>query len=259
MMGFRRVAAEAGDADQDSSADRRWAMRTAGLTFAVGLVALAAIGAVVLSGAPARLERVSSPGVKAVNAKGAQIIGATHGSASFCQTGEVLPAGTSGVRLSIWGFFGARVHLAAYQGSTLLTEGRRSADWTSDSVTVPVRPLARAHSGVSLCFAIGPNSETQMLLGATGLKTSHPLVAAENARTLSAVLSSPSSQKVPARVTIEYLAAGSGSWWSRLLSVARHMGLGRSYSGTWIALLVALMMAGVAALAVGLAFRELQQ
>lgn len=59
------------------------------------------------------------------------------------------------------------------------------------------------------------------------------------------------------RVGVEYLAAGRGSWWSRLSSVAAHLGLGRAYSGAWIALLVAALMAAVGVLAVRLTAREL--
>ena len=37
---------------------------------------------------------------------------------------------------------------------------------------------------------------------------------------------------------IEYLAAGQGSWWSRLVAVSRRLGLGHALTGTWVALLV---------------------
>jgi hypothetical protein len=39
--------------------------------------------------------------------------------------------------------------------------------------------------------------------------------------------------------------------------VAQHMGLGRAYTGTWIALLVAALMAAVGALAIRLTLRTL--
>jgi hypothetical protein len=70
-------------------------------------------------------------------------------------------------------------------------------------------------------------------------------------------MTTPIGQRLPGRIDIEYLGSGQGSWWSRLLPVARHMGLGRAFSGTWIVLLVAAMVAAVGALAGRLVLREL--
>ncbi len=84
---------------------------------------------------------------------------------AVCQPGEALPAGVSGIRLALWAFYGANVHVRVYKGSQVLTAGSRGADWTSDSVTVPVRPLDHSSSGVTLCFGIGPNSQPISLLG----------------------------------------------------------------------------------------------
>lgn len=238
---------------------RSRALRAAAITFAAGLAAMAVTGALVLTESPLRLERVSAPGVKAVSASGGNLIGRTQESASICQPGEVLPVGTSAVRISIWGFFGARVHVAAYEGSRLLTQGSRGANWTSDSVTVPVRALARSHTDARLCFSIGPNSEPLLLLGARTPRTKHPLVIAEEGTPLAKVMTASTAHRVPARMTIEYLAPGGTSWWSRILAVARHMGLGRFYSGTWIALLAALMMGAAGVLTVRLAIKEMQQ
>jgi len=50
---------------------------------------------------------------------------------------------------------------------------------------------------------------------------------------------------------------GGGSWWSRALSVARHMGIGHAISGTWVALLVAALVAALCALVIRLGWREL--
>jgi hypothetical protein len=63
--------------------------------------------------------------------------------------------------------------------------------------------------------------------------------------------------KLAGRMNVEYLSAGPGSWRSRVLTVARHMGLGRVFSGTWIVLLIAAMVAAVGVLAIRLTLREL--
>jgi hypothetical protein len=214
------------------------------VTLALGIALLAAVGALVLTRSPPRtLGASSTPTVEPL----------THlaGDISVCQANETLPADVSAIRLSMWAFLGWKLHVIAYSGSRVLTEGRRGADWTSDTVTVPVKPLDRATSNVVLCFAIGPNSEPALILG----QKASPQVAA-------AVLTgiTPNSKltgRLPGRVGVEYLASGQGSWWSRVEEVARRMGLGRAFSGTWIAFLVAALMAGVGVLAVRLALREI--
>jgi hypothetical protein len=226
--------------------DRAKAKKIAFATLAVGLAILLAAVALVLTQAPPRLVHVGAPGSSAVNVNGVVPIEETTSSPTICQADEVLLAGVSAVRVSIWGFFGAHVHVAAYSGSHLLTQGARSANWTSDSVTVPVQPVRRTHSGVKVCIAIGPNSEPELVLGSS------------TPQSQAAVLSEGLAQKpLAGRVTLEYLAPGKDSWWSQVLSVARRMGLGRFYTGTWIALLAALLTATVGVLAIRLSLQEL--
>lgn len=224
------------------------AKRSVIVTLLVGLVVLLAFGALALGQAPPRLVRIGAPGTKAITEFGANPIEETIGNVKACQTGEVLAAGVSAVRVSLWGFFGARVHLTVQKGSRVLAEGSHSGDWTSDSVTIPIRPVGRTYTGVKVCVAIGPNSEPILLLGtAVPASQAAVVVGAGNVGT-----------PTRGRLAIEYLAPGQGSWWSRILTVARHLGLGRAYSGTWIALLLALLMATVGVLAVRLTLKELQ-
>jgi hypothetical protein len=218
----------------------------ASATFAIGIALIAIAGALTLTNAPPRLVRIGAPGIKAINSNGAPSIGRTFGDATVCQSGEVLPAGVSAVRLSLWAFYGAPVHLVAYSGSRPLIEGRRGAEWTSDSVTVPVKPLARAVPGAKVCLTIAPNSEHISILGT---ETS-PSQAAS-------IVEGGSPQLLEGRLAIEYLAPGRRSWWSSVLAVARHVGLGRAFAGTWIALLIAALMAATVVLSLRLAMREL--
>lgn len=231
-------------------------MKPAIATFLVGLAILAGLGALTLSKAAPRLVAVGAPGVRAISANGASSLEQTKGSPTICQPGEVLPKGVTAIRLSIWGFFGARVHVLAYSAkSQLLTEGSRTANWTSDSVTVPVRPLSHSTGQVKLCVKIGPNSEPQLLLGP---QTPQKEAAVISESTQPVNLNPTNGQLLSGRIAVEYLAPGHKSWWSEIETVARRMGLGRAYTGTWIALLVAALMAAVTVLAVRFSLKELQ-
>ncbi len=228
-------------------------MRNVTVTLAVGIALMVAAIAVTLARAPPRVVRAVAQEV--VGRGEHRRLDLTSGDIAICQAGEVLPAGVSGVRLSMRAFYGAQVQVVAYGDSKVLTEGRRGADWTGQSVTVPVEPLNRASSHVKLCFAIGPNSEPIAILGA--LASEREKAAVLTSRKIRPVAATIDAVPLGGRVGVEYLAAGRGSWWSRLSSVAGHMGLGRAYSGAWIALLVVALMAGVGVLAVRLTAREL--
>jgi hypothetical protein len=231
-------------------------MRKATITLAVGLVLIGAVSAAALTRSPPRVARVGVP----TGDVRATPLGKVLGDISLCQPGETLPAGVSGIRVGMWAFYGAKVHVRVYSGSRILTEGSRGPNWTGTSVTVPVKPVARTTSGVTVCVGVGPNSQPLLLLGVspqagasakTGtkatLETSSPTPAAAG----------KSHSFVRGKIGLEYLSAGSGSWWSRVSSVAAHMGLGRSYTGTWIAFLVAALMAAVGVFAVRLTLRVL--
>lgn len=209
------------------------ATKKAAVTLGVGLVLLAVAIAVVLTRSPPRVLRA---GVQ----EGA-LVANTAADLQICQAGEVLPAGVSGIRLPIWAFFGTSIHVSVYSGSRVITEGSRGPDWTGSTVTVPVAPLKRTASSVQVCFRAGPNSQPLFVTGAAAPPTS---------------AATTNGQSLPGRMDIEYLAAGKGSWWSRIQQVSWNMGLGRAFSGTWIVLLVFALMAGTGGLAVRIVLRE---
>jgi hypothetical protein len=209
-------------------------VRATKLTIVVCLASIAAMVAVTLTKAPPRV-------VDGVGSNADMTF--TTGDFAACQADEVLLHGVSAIRLGVAAGLGPAVHVRAYSGSRVLTQGSRSANWTGYSVTVSVAPLKRTVSHVKLCLAVGPNSGPVYIFGRNSL----PQRAAVSA----------GGQTLPGRVGVEYLAAGSGSWWSRALSVARHMGIGHALSGSWVALLVAVLVGAVAALTTRLAWREL--
>jgi hypothetical protein len=222
------------------------------ITIAVGLTLIVGAMGVALTQAPSRVVHIGYPGIKAVVNTGVRTIGYGWGAPTICQSGETLPAGITAVRLSIWAFFGPPVHVTAYRGGELLTEGSRDGGWVSDSVTVPLKPLTHAVSGVKLCAALRPNAEQLLILGAY---TSHSRAATleEPGATFGG---GSKSARLEGRLTAEYLRSGSGSWLSRIVAVARRAGLGRAFSGTWIALMIAALMLAVGALALGVTLRE---
>lgn len=185
----------------------------------------------------------SSPRVVRAGVRSETTLATATGSAAVCQAGEILPAGVSAIRLGMEVAFGPKVLVRAYSGSRLLTSGSRPAGWTGSSVTVPVEPLEHTASHVKLCFSVPANSGYLQIYGAH-------IASGETAV-------GDKGQALPGRMSIEYLKSGGGSWWSRILSVARHMGIGHAVGGTWLALLVAALVATASALVVGLAWREL--
>lgn len=209
-------------------------VRRVKVTLGVGIALVAVVAAYTLTRSPPRVVRASSQGQAAV--------ATTIAGASFCQAGETLPAGVSGIRLAIWAFFGANIHVTVSSGSQVLTAGGRGPDWTGSTVTIPVTPLSHAVSPVKVCVDVGPNSEVLYFTGAEAPS--------------SAAAITSTGEPLAGRLGIEYLAGGNSSWWSRIGEVARHMGLGHALTGIWVVVLIAALMAAVGGLAIRVMLRE---
>jgi hypothetical protein len=216
------------------------------ITLTTGIVLMIAAGALTLTQAPPRVVRAGVP----ERAK----VAFTTGDSTICQADEVLPSGVSAIRLGLVAGYGASVHVTAYHGGQLVTDGRRGAGWTTNTVTVPVKPVNRVVEPVTLCFALGPNSEP---VYAAGSLTPAWAAAVTVGGGTPPPGSAASNKRLDGRVAVDYLATGRGSWWSRLLSVARHIGIGHFISGTWVAILITMLMAAVGAIAARLTLREL--
>jgi hypothetical protein len=206
------------------------------VTIAVGVVLLLAVCAVTLTRSPSRVVRAGP--------QANSVLAAIATSGHVCQAGEVLPSGVSAIRVSLQAYYGTRVQLVVFSGSQVVAEGRRGPEWTGSTVTVPVRSLSHSVAPATVCVQIGPNSEPIFFLGH---ETPAKVAAVTN-----------DEARLPGRLSLEYLASGEGSWWSRILAVARHMGLGHALTGTWVVLLIAALMAAVGGLAARLTWRELQ-
>ena len=212
-----------------------------GGVWATLVVALAAfvstLAVVLLSNSP--------PVVIRANAPLSDFVGLNEfvGSERLCQGDEVLPRGTTAIRMSLEALIGPPVSLTASVDARVLTRGQHGAGWSSGSVTVPVAPLRRTYSRVTICATIAEPREPIELDG----------VASSRARAVHA----SNHQTAAGRMMVEYLRPGRVSWWSRVQSVARGMGLGRAGGGAWIAILAAAMMVAVTAIASSLLIKEL--
>jgi hypothetical protein len=161
-----------------------------------------------------------------------------------CQAGEVVPAETSAVRLTLAGEIGPSVAVALKAGGRTIADGHHAEGWTGASVTIPIQREAHTTAGVEICFALGRP------LGSIEIFGEH--------RSGANVLEGPHGQALPGRMGVEYLRPGRTTWLSLLPTVARHMGLGHAWSGVWIVFALLLAMASAAGLLAWLALAELR-
>jgi hypothetical protein len=209
--------------------------RRVAVALGVGLALVALAVVLALSGSPVMVLHANS-----TLAKGS--IAETTSGATACQAGELLPAGTTAIRLALTAEIGPRVRVKALSGARVLTSGRVGNGWTGGSVTVPVTPLARPVSNARICFTLDPSKETVRLVGST----TPPSIAAKGGE----------GAALPGRIKIEYLSASSRSWWSMAPAIATRIGLDHAPSGAWLVWLLAVMAAGLAAAASWLVLRE---
>ncbi len=199
------------------------------------LIGAAAI-AVTLSQSPVAVARINTAQLRP--------IGQTYQPIAACQSNEVLPRETSAIRLRVESFFGPRVTVEMLDHGRVIAQGERGPGWTGGVVTMPVSPLSTARTGLDLCFKLFLNGdESNILLG-------EPTTGARAAYSHDA--------RLPGRLRVEYLRPGRSSWWSLAPAVARRMGLGHAWAGTWSVLLVLLLMGGVTLVCGRLILRELE-
>jgi len=205
------------------------------LALAAGLTLLLAVLVVTLAGAPARVVATNSVALSGE-------VASLHGPQTVCQPERALPHGITAVRLTLESTIGPQVLVAVSSGQRRLASGVRGSGWTGADVTVPMRYGAATTPNTTLCVTLGEGREQVLMLGAASV----PSTAA-----------SSDGATFEGRLRVEYLAAGLHSWWSLALPVASRLGLGRAPSGTWVAVLLLVLMAAVATLASRLTLREL--
>ncbi len=211
-------------------------MRDARVALVGGLALIAIAAVIVLSGSPPVLA-----GTNGVIPVPYPPLTSVPGGGGGCQAGETVPADSSAIRLSLEASAGPRVSVAVRVGGRTVARGVSVQGWLGKVVTVPIAPLERTVHHATVCFSFAGAEERVSLLG---VRTAPRSAASSGARAL------------PGRIAVEYVRAGSSSWWSLASSVARRMGLGRAWAGTWVAAIVALLMATGIVLASWLTLRE---
>jgi hypothetical protein len=160
----------------------------------------------------------------------------------ICQGDETLPRGTRFVRSSIEAYTGSRLEVQALQGSRVITSGELGAGWGGRGVAIPVSAVDRTFSGVTVCFSSRSIDEPLAIYGVPAGRQPEA--------------SSSESAPVGGRMRIAYLGSGHSSWLSLVPSIARHMGLGHAWSGTWVAPFVVMLMLAATALAARVILKE---
>jgi hypothetical protein len=167
-------------------------------------------------------------------------LGVVGGAGSYCQPGESLPRQISAIRLSFAATTGPAIAVTVISGRHVITGGTVGSGWYGTAVTVPVRPLLRPHSDVTICARFGALAGEVDVLGAQA-----------------GVAAAGQYGLVPGQVGIVYLRPSAKSWWSRMDWVIGHMAPGGALSGAWImCAIVALVAAAVVLAAIALS-REL--
>jgi hypothetical protein len=210
-------------------------MRSARIALAGGLLLMALALGVTLAHAPlvvAGTDEVAT----------GEHVELERGDVGDCQRAGTLPQGTTAIRLALETIaVGPRVKVKALSGTRVVTEGERAAGWgIAQSVTIPVRRVARAEPDAVLCTSVGPTVEPFRVRG-TLVRQS-----ATGGHSLGEI-----------EVAAEYLRPGSSSWLSLASAVANHMGVGNATHGAWIAFLVLALMLATIALVSLQALREL--
>jgi 4-amino-4-deoxy-L-arabinose transferase-like glycosyltransferase len=116
----------------------------------------------------------------------------------------------------------------------VLVSGQRGSGWSGGAVTIAVRPPRRAIADATLCVSFALHDEAIIVQG----NATSPALAAHTG-----------SRALGGRMWVEYLRPGNISWASLAPTIVRHMGLGRSQPGAWVAVLVLVLVLTVSVLA----------
>jgi hypothetical protein len=149
----------------------------------------------------------------------------------LCQPGQVLPRYISAIRLSYGAITGPKVVVTVLSGKRVITGGTIGSGWYGSAVTVPVRPLLRAYSNVTVCAHFGALTGDVGVLG----ERSAPAIGDRG--------------WVHGLLSVAYLRPGHRSWWSLAPAVIDHIALGRGASGTWIVFAIVALIASAILLA----------
>jgi hypothetical protein len=165
------------------------------------------------------------------------IVAATKGGIETCQDNELVPAGTTALRIWMTGNVKPAVRVEVLVGQQVVATGTQESGWLGKVDTVPVTRVPRTIYDAQVCVTIDRAVEEIDLFGGP--------------------IPHPRRGEPAAEMRIEYLRPGQRSWWSLASSMAQRIGLGRAPSGTWTFLIALVAMALVVVLTSWTAHRRL--
>ncbi len=200
------------------------------VALAAGLAVIAVAIAVTLSRAP--LVVAGTNGIAYTT-----VVAATQGPAYGCQGGEAIPRGTTAVRMWLEGNIKSRVRVAVRTGPRTVAAGTQEGGWLGKVTTVPITRVRHRLARADLCYWIDPAVQILNLLGGP--------------------VSHPARGEASRKMRVEYLRPGPSSWWSKVGSMERRLGLGRAPAGGLVFVIPLALMALAALLVVRTAWRGL--
>ncbi|HSZ68939.1 MAG TPA: DUF2142 domain-containing protein [Solirubrobacteraceae bacterium] len=214
----------------EENPDVRWRAASVRVALGAGAALIAVALAVTFSRGPLVVTGTNS-------IPNTTVVAATLGPAHFCQGGEVVPQGTTAVRVWLQGNVQPRVRIAVLARSRTVASGTQAGGWLGKVMTVPIPRLQRTLRDAQLCLSIDRAVQALNLLGGP--------------------VSHPAPGEAASKVRVEYLRPGPSSWWSLVSTVSRRLGIGRAPEGSWVALIPLATMALAALLATWTIWRSL--
>lgn len=193
-------------------------------TLAVGLLALAGGIAATLSHAGVRPESTNDAVIKT-------LLGTLKGAHRVCQGDELIPAGTTAIRVSAVhdGTPAPMMAAAVLREPTLTTIAAGSAPSSlSEATIVPVHPAVARETAGRVCLRFRTHGQAAAI-SFYGVSAEEALGAADGGAPLGG------------RVRFEYLRSGAESWWSFAPTVVERIGRGHAWSGSSVALVAGLL------------------
>ena len=203
---------------------------------AVGVCALVAALALALTRSEPRRSGTN------MTPAGAFVIGLMAGQEA-CQESEVLPADTSAIRLTVGthGQPGPPLEaIVTAPSGRVLTSGRLAAGWHEGLVRIPVKHVSTASEETRVCIREGRSAAGQA-----------PIALAGNNQ-LGFVMQVAGKESPGVRLRLDYMRAGSESWYQLLGTIAHRFSLGKAgflRHWEWWAALVLILATAVLAIA----------
>ncbi len=200
------------------------------LVTVAGLLAIAAALVLTLGRSPLVVAGTNSIPYEAV-------IGSSKGPVHTCQGGEVVPQGTTAVRMWLQANIKPHTRVAVLAFGRTVATGSQVGGWLGKVTTVPVMPIDHTLKNARICYSIDRAVQRVNILGGRSGPTR--------------------SGKTPTKMRIEYLRPSPQTWWSQIGSIAWRLGIGRAPEGGWAAALSLLLMAAATILVVVTILRRL--